>query len=157
MGQVVAPFGIKGWLRLKVFTESPDSLTGYPTWWLQQGNTWRGFSVTETQIGDKGLRAKLAEVDDRTAAEALRGCEVAIDKAEMPAAEEGEFYWSELIGLEVKNVQDERLGEIATLMESGGGDLLVVSGERERLIPTRVITEVDTKSGCVTVDWGLDY
>jgi 16S rRNA processing protein RimM len=157
MGQIVAPFGIKGWLRLRVYTEEIDSLTDYPTWWLEQDRAWRPYVVEDAAISDKGLRAKLADIADRGAAELLRGCQIGVPKVDLPETQDGEFYWRDLVGLEVSNLYGERLGVIESLIETGASDVLVVHGERERLIPSPMITGVDLEARRVIVDWGLDY
>jgi 16S rRNA processing protein RimM len=106
------------------------------------------------------LLACLEGVDDRTGAEALMGLDVAVLREEMPEAEDDEFYWDDLIGLEVVNVQGEALGQVAGLLETGANDVLQVrDGDQERLIPfvDAVIQQVDLEAGRLVVDWGLDY
>jgi 16S rRNA processing protein RimM len=159
MGRIVAPFGVKGWVKLKVFTERPDSLLNYPTWWLASANGWQKFEVAEAEFHAKGLVVRLAGVSDRTGAESLSGVEVGVPREAFPEPEADEFYWSDLIGLDVVNRQDEALGKIEGFLETGANDVLVVRSDRERLIPyvAPTIVAVDLQSRRVVVDWGVDY
>jgi 16S rRNA processing protein RimM len=157
MGQVIAPFGVQGWLRLRVFTEEVDSLAGYDEWWLEAGGAWRAYELEEVAIGGRGLRAKLAEIDDRDAALALSGASIAVPREKMPQGTDDEFYQSDLLGFAVKNLQDEQLGVIASFLDAGANEVLVVKGERERMIPSALIESVDMDERVVIVDWGADY
>ena len=108
------------------------------------------------------LVAQLEGVDDRDAAAALRGSDVAVLRAELPEAEEGEFYWADLVGLNVVNSEQHDFGRVSRIMQTGANDVLVVTAEAggsETLIPfiADVIRQVDLKSGRIVVDWGEDY
>ncbi len=155
MGQVIAPFGVQGWLRLRVYTETADALAEYADWWIERSGQWAPYTVESAAVGTKGLRAKLREIPDRTVAEAFRGARIAVSRADLPKLE-NEFYWSDLVGLEVRNARDERLGVVSSLME-GAQSVLVVAGERERLIPAPMITAVDLQGRLIRVDWELEY
>jgi 16S rRNA processing protein RimM len=159
MGQVLGPFGIQGWVRLKTFTESPDSLAGHPEWWLGTKAGWRSAILEGFKVRPAAVSAKLEGVDDRNAAELLRGLEVAVTREDLGEAEEGEFYWVDLVGLAVVNLQGEALGRVEELLRTGGADVLVVRGERERLIPfvAGYVKSVDRGAGRITVDWEAGY
>jgi 16S rRNA processing protein RimM len=159
MGRIVAPFGVKGWIKVKIFTETPDSLLDYPRWWLRTREGWQAHVVAEAESVASGLIVRLQGCADRTAAEQVKGKDVGIPRAEFPRAKAEEFYWTDLIGLAVINTHGESLGRIENLLETGANDVLVVRGERERLIPyiDHVIKSVNLAEGQVVVDWGLDY
>jgi 16S rRNA processing protein RimM len=159
MGRVSAPFGIKGWIKVQPFSEKTDSLFQFPVWWLGSGGQWDEFVVEEKAVHGKSLAVRFAGIDDRDQAAALKGREVAIPRARLPAPEEGEYYWTDLIGLDVANLKGQPLGRIERLFESGADPVLVVKGERERLLPfvDAVVKDVDLDAGRVLVDWELDY
>lgn len=159
MGRIAAPFGVRGWVKIQPFTEEIDGLLDFPVWHLGRGADWREVKVLEADVHSKSLVARLQGCDDRDAAAALKGLEVAVPRDELPETGEDEYYWADLIGLEVVNTQGENLGKVADLLETGANDVLVVEGERERLIPfiAQVILEVDLKAGRISVDWGADY
>jgi 16S rRNA processing protein RimM len=105
------------------------------------------------------VSAKLAGVDDRNAAELLQGCDVAVTREELGPAREGEIFWVDLVGLEVVNRQGEALGRVEELLRTGGADVLVIRGERERLIPfvASYVLGVDREAKRITVDWEAGY
>lgn len=160
MGRVVAPYAVKGWLKLQTFTEYSDSLLDYPVWRVGRDERWDTYRLLDGKVHGQYLLASLEGVADRTAAEALVGQEVAVLREEMPEADEDEWYWDDLIGLDVVNLADQPLGQVQGLLETGANDVLQVrDGERERLIPfvDAVVKTVDLEAGRLVVDWGLDY
>jgi len=160
MGRVVAPYAVKGWIKLQTYTEYLDSLLDYEVWRLGRNGNWRDYRLLDGKVHGQTLLASLEGVGDRTAAEALMGLDVAVLRQEMPEAEEDEYYWDDLVGLDVVNLAGETLGRVAGLLETGANDVLQVrDGDRERLIPfvEAVVKEVDLEAGRLLVDWGLDY
>lgn len=159
MGRVVAPYAVKGWLKLQTFTEYQDGLLDYEIWRVGRDGNWRDYRVLDGKVHGQYLLASLEGVTDRDAAEALMGMDVAVLREEMPEAEEDEYYWDELIGLDVENIQGEALGRVSGLLETGANDVLQVQGERMRLIPfvEAYIQSVDLEAGKIVVDWGSDW
>jgi 16S rRNA processing protein RimM len=159
MGRVIAPFGIKGWVRLRTWTETEASLAGYSTWWLQQGREWTPVELEEYEVHAKGVVAKLKGVNDRTAAEKLKGRDVGIPREAFGTAGKGELYWVDLVGFEVVNLAGEVLGEMIGRLDTVGNEVMMVKGEKEYLIPfvEAYVKEVSPASRTITVDWGRDY
>jgi 16S rRNA processing protein RimM len=160
MGKIVAAHGIKGWVKIQTYTEYLDSLLDYDTWYVGKEEAWRPLEVLEAEVHSKVLVARLEGVDDRTAAERYKGQLIAVPRSELPEQEEGEYYWSDLIGLKVLNLAGEELGTVDTLLETGANDVLVVKGgSGELLIPfiEDVIGKVDLKQKTIRVDWQADY
>jgi 16S rRNA processing protein RimM len=167
MGRVAAPYAVKGWVKVQPFTEYLDSLLDYDIWWLghdegrghAKAAGWRQYRLLDAKVHGQTLLAQLEGVDGRDAAEALKGLEVAVDRAEFPQAEEGEYYWDDLIGLEVVNTEGVALGRVEGLLETGAHDVLRVVGERERLIPfvDAYVREVDLEGRRLLVEWGADW
>jgi len=159
MGRVGAPFGIKGWIKVQPFTRSVDGLLEHRQWWLGRDGSWGSAKLETGAIHGRALVAKLEGCDDRRAAARLKGLDVAVPRSELPANAEGEYYWSDLIGLRVFNREGEGLGRVARLIETGATPVLVVQGKREQLIPFAqpAIVSVDVADGLLTVDWGADF
>lgn len=160
MGRIAAPYAVRGWVKIQTFTEALDSLLDYPVWHLGKAGKWRAYEVVEAKIHSQHLVAQLDGVNDRDASEALQGMEVAVAREELPAAEEDQYYWDDLIGLAVVNLAGEDLGKVAGILESGAHDIMkVMAGEQERLIPftAPIVQEVDTVAGRIVVDWGFDW
>ena len=159
MGRILGPFGIQGWIKLKTFTENPDGLARHPHWWLRTKAGWRSAALQEFKVRPAAVSAKLEGVDDRDGAELLRGLDVAVTREDLGEAAQGEFYWVDLVGLEVANLQGESLGRVEELLRTGGSDVLVVRGERERLIPfiADYVKSVDREARRITVEWEAGY
>jgi 16S rRNA processing protein RimM len=160
MGKIVAAQGILGWVKVQTYTEYLDSLLDYDTWYVGNEQAWRPLQVLEADVHGKVLVAKLEGIADRTAAEKYKGLLIAVPRDSLPEQEEGEYYWSDLVGLSVENLAGEAFGTVDTLLETGANDVLVVKGERgETLIPfiASVIQQVDLKKKMIRVDWQADY
>ena len=170
MAQVKEPYGLKGWIKLYMFGEARDGLKDFAEWWCNRGNEARPDwqRVVPEGVAEHGgtLVAKWPGVEDRDAAFALKGVQVAVPRAQFAANAENEFYWSDLIGLDVSNRQGEVLGQVAGLLDLGPHQVLRVrqagvagTAPDERLIPfvAQYIDAVDLKQRMIKVDWGLDF
>jgi 16S rRNA processing protein RimM len=160
MGRIIAPFGIKGWVKIQPLTSAAKNLLDYPNWWLGRGAEWRECEVAEAQAhSEKVVVARFVGCTDRDVAAGYRGSDIAVPREQLPQARPGEYYWADLIGLAVVNTAEQALGRIEGVMQTGANDVLVVQGERERLIPfiAGVIREVDPAAGVVRVDWSAEY
>lgn len=160
MGKVIAAYGIKGWIKVRPFTERPDSLLDYETWHLAGEKSWQPCKVVKASVRGNVLVAKLQDVADRTAAEKYKGLLVAVPREQLPPTEEDEYYWSDLIGLTVENLAGSKLGVVESLLETGANDVLVVKGKQgEVLIPfiSSVIQQVSLQDKIIRVDWQADY
>jgi 16S rRNA processing protein RimM len=159
MGRIVAPFGVRGWIKVRPQTESADGLLAYRTWWLAAQDEWRAHRLLEGRVQGTDLVARLEGIEDRDRAAQLRGSQIAVPRSELPPAPEGEYYWSDLIGLSVVNREGVQLGRVAEIFATGANDVLVVRGERERLIPfiDPVVVEVNIEASVLTLDWAADY
>lgn len=172
MGRIVAPYGIFGWLKVQVSTESIDSLFDYPEWWIGRDDNstqpgiknspWQKYTVENVKIHNDTLTVKLKGVSDRDAAFALKSKHVAVPREALPEAEEGEYYWSDLIGVNVTNQQDVALGVIADVFETGANDVIVVKDPqdgKERLLPfvDQTILDVNLAQKTMLVDWPIEW
>ena len=160
MGYIKGAFGIKGWIKVQSDTEYTDSLLDYPQWRLSKGKEHILAEVESGKMAGDELQVKLAHINDRNAAALLRGYTIEIKRSDFEPAQEGEYYWADLVGLTVHNRQNELIGTVNSLMETGAHDILVVDGEHSRkLIPfvDHYIDNVDLEQGSIIADWGLDY
>ena len=166
---VVGVYGIKGWVKVRINLEDPASLTSLSPKQLTdpRGKRVRSVDVAAVRSQGKGFIAKLAGVDDRNAAELLRGHSIEIPESSLPGLKDGEFYWRDLIGCRVELSDDENLslGCVDHLIETGANDVLVVRptedsiDDRERLIPwleDDVIVAVEIESQRICVRWHPD-
>jgi 16S rRNA processing protein RimM len=159
MGRIVAPYGIRGWIKVKPYTAELQGLTGYRAWWVGNESGWQEHAGEQARVHAGAVVAKLAACEDREAAAAMRGLDIAIPRTALPEAGPGEYYWIDLLGLRVENEQAQRLGVVSEIVRTGANDVLVVEGDRERLIPliADVVKRVELEDGLIVVDWGIDY
>jgi 16S rRNA processing protein RimM len=126
-------------------TEPPERILEYHPWLIERGGTWQPFEVLSGRPHGKGLVVQLAGCDDRDQAATFAGAEIAVPRSALAELEADEYYWADLVGLEV-----------VTTIETGANDVLVVRGDRERLIPFtpgHAVVEVDMERRRLTVAW----
>jgi 16S rRNA processing protein RimM len=159
MGRVVGPFGIRGWVRIKPFTEDPAGLDEYAQWIVRAPEGWIGMPLEEFELHAKGPVAKLQGCEDREDAERMRGRDIAVTREALGEAEEGTLYRVDLVGLQVKDQAGAVLGRVEGFFDTGDTGVMVVKGERERMIPfvPEYVKAVDRVSRSITVDWKTDY
>lgn len=162
LGRLADPYGVRGWIRLYPFGDDPLAWRDMPVWWLaREGEAWRECGLKGLKQHGDGLVVALEGVDDRAAAEALKGVMVGAPRANLPATGDDEFYWGDLVGLAVLNSAGEKLGAVAGLIETGANDVLRVVAEdgTERLLPfvAAVVLAVDKAGGVIRVEWGSDW
>lgn len=165
LGHVSGLFGVNGWVKVYSYTRPAFNLLEYDDWLIGRQDAWRPFRVLDARAQGKTLIARLAGDDgaalaDRDAAAALIDQQIAITRAQLPAPEPGEYYWFDLVGLDVVNRDDVPLGRVKAMMETGANDVLVIQGECERLVPFvigEIIDAVDLDAGRIVVDWDPDF
>jgi len=160
LGKIVGAFGVKGWVKVESFTSERLAIFDYKPWLIWLGNKWCTQTVLNGRDQGKGLIAHLQGIDDRDEAQALAGCPVGVYRDQLPTLTAGEYYWLDLIGLEVITVDAVSLGKISYLLETGANDVMVVQGERERWLPwllDSVVKKVDLDKRVVHVDWDPEF
>lgn len=160
LGKIAGVFGIKGWVKVFSHTAAMRNILDYNPWLLQIAGEWQPYKVVTGQFQGKTLVAQLGGVDDRTTAEKLVGCPIAVAREQLHPLPAGEYYWADLIGMEVMTTTGVYLGKVDYLFETGANDVLVVQGERERLIPwimQDVIRTVSLPERRIVVDWDPDF
>lgn len=160
VGKISGFFGVKGWVKVFSFTDPRDNILTYSPWILKKGTEEKTIAVKDGQLQGKTIVAQLDGINDRDQAASLMGWEVLIRHEQLPAPAEGEYYWSELVGLDVETVDGVYLGKIDSLLETGANDVIVVKGDRERAIPflvDQVIVNIDLDAGKMIVDWDPEF
>ncbi len=159
MGRVVGAYGVAGWVRVRSYAERAADILNYDAWLLEDESGVRRLRLAQGREHGKGVVAQLEGVGNRDAALALAGAVIAVELNELPPLGPGDYYWAELEGLRVVTVDGDDLGVVKRLMETGANDVLVVQGERERLIPyvAAVVRNVDLDGRTIEVDWDKDF
>ena len=155
LGVVGAPFGVRGWIKLRSFTDPPERLLQHRNLRLGVGGAWVAYRVEESGRSGGQLTAKLSGVDDRDQAQALRGAKVSVPRSELPQRDDKDFYRADLIGCDVVNLAGAALGRVQHFVESPAQVVMVVRGEREHWVPAvpRHLRRVDLAARRVVVDW----
>lgn len=171
VGRIADAWGIKGWFKVLPYSADPEALFSSKRWFLlpteKGAKTFTGtaqVSVKEVKEHSGTVVACAHDVDDRNAAEALRGARIFISRASFPTAAQDEYYWVDLIGLTVVNRQDEDLGIVRELLSTGAQTVLVLEylqdgKPQERMIPfvSAYVDAVDLAAKRIRVDWLADY
>ena len=161
VGRLHGAFGVRGEVKLESFTDPEQAIARYQPWTLRDARgVERSVKGVRVRAGGKGLIASVPDVVDRDGAEALRGTEVWVSRAALPPPAPGEYYWVDLEGLRVVNLQGIDFGKVSHLFDTGANVVLVALGERERMIPfvqPEYIHEVDFATGVITVDWDAEF
>ena len=167
LGRLVASYGLKGWLKLHPFGDDFEALGNMPQWWLgadADGEEWTPYALHAVRSQGKGLIVKFDGIDGRSAAEAMEGLYIAAPREALPNTAADEYYWADLIGLDVVNASGESLGKVSGLLSSGAHEVLCVQDSeggktKERLLPfvAQVVKKVDRASKTIHVEWGVDW
>lgn len=160
VGKVSGIFGVRGWIKVYSYTETRENILTYSPWTLKKGKESKEVQVIDGRRHGKTVVARLEGINDRDDAAQLNGWEIFIHADQLPKAGQGEYYWADLVGLQVKTVEGIDLGVVQQMLETGANDVVVVSGERERLIPFlqgQTIINIDLVAGEMVVDWDADF
>ena len=155
MGRVTGSYGILGWVRVMPYGDDRAGLTDHATWWVG-GSEYR---VEDAKVHGASVVAKLAGVDVREAALKLKGAEISVPREAFAAPAEGQYYFADLVGLDVVNASGVRLGQVAALSSNGAHDVMELNGDRQRLLPwiPQVVKKVDLAARRIDVDWEADW
>ena len=160
LGRVSGLFGVQGWVKVYSHTEPRENIATYRNWHLQCNGEWQSVRVEQGRRHGKGVVVKLAGIEDRDQAAALIGCDIAIERDQLPPLPRGEYYWTDLEGLRVVTLEGTELGRVSHLFATGANDVMVVQGERERMLPfvqPDVVRRVDLEQGLIEVDWDPEF
>ena len=180
VGRILDAWGVKGWLKILPHSSDPEALFSAKSWFLQAPdakfrpgfNAFTGtvsITVEEAKTHSDSVVAKIDGLDDRNDAEGLRGCRIFLPRSAFPKASKDEYYWVDLIGLNVVNRESIALGCVRDLMATGPNSVLCVeyqttqedgsNKDEERMIPfvSAYVDSVDIAGKLITVDWQPDY
>ena len=158
MGQIAGAHGILGWVKIRSDTNPQEAIFDYQPWLM--GAELKPVTWQDGRRQGRHLVAKLDGVADRDAAEGMRGQTIAVFRKQLPKLPQSQYYWADLIGLRVRNREGVEFGTVKEVIATGANDVLVVTGDRERLIPFvtgQYVLEIDLKSRVAQVDWDADF
>ena len=161
MGRVLGAFGVRGELKVDSFTDPVGAILRYRPWILRDAHgAERTLDGVRGRESPRGVVASLPGIDDRDAAEAMRGTEILVPRDALPPPGPDEYYWIDLEGLRVVTLEGVELGTVSHLLATGANDVLVVKGDRERMLPfvqPQFVAGVDFEAGVITVDWDPEF
>lgn len=166
IGQITSVFGVKGWLKVFSYTEPKEGILEYRNWTLVHNGQRIPVKVEEGRRQGQGIVIRLKDVDDRDLARTYCGADITVPMSDLPDLPEGEYYWHQLEGLTVYTIDNECLGEVDHLIETGSNDVLIVRAtkasidQRERLIPylpEKVVKGISLAESAMTVDWDPEF
>jgi 16S rRNA processing protein RimM len=162
LGTVSGVHGVRGWIKVRSFTQPRDNIATYREWQIPDPSSGdlTTFKVEAARTGGRQLCVKLAGIDDRDRAAGIVGRAICVARSELPACDPGEYYWTDLEGLRVRNLSGEMLGEVSHLIDTGAHAVLVLAGDARRMIPfvaPDIVESVDLEAGVITVDWEESY
>jgi 16S rRNA processing protein RimM len=157
IGHILGPYGLKGWVKIYSETRPKENIFQYSTWLIETKEGWKKTKVLAGKPHGKSLVASVEICQDRNVAEALLGCKIAITSSQLATLDDDEYYWLDLIGCTVINLEEDMFGEVTEMYETGGHDVMAVTkGEEKYLIPfvpNIYVKEVDLIKKQILVDW----
>ncbi|GAD62216.1 ribosome maturation factor RimM [Aquipseudomonas alcaligenes] len=165
LGKITSVHGVRGEVKIYSFTDPIDNLLDYTAWTLKRDGEVKQVELVSGRLQGKVLVAKLKGLDDREVARTFAGFDICVPRALLPDLDDGEYYWHQLEGLKVIDLQGQLLGRIDHLLETGSNDVMVVKpcpgslDDRERLLPytEQCVQQVDLAAGEMRVDWDADF
>lgn len=165
VGRIGGPYGIKGWVKIRSYTQPAENLFSYEDYKVRRDGQWQSIVFEAGKAHGKGLVAQIVGIEDRTEAESLKGLEISVPIAELQELAADEYYWHQLEGLQVF-AGEQLFGRVDHLLETGANDVLVVRpcegsiDQRERLIPwlrDEVVKRVDVPGSRIDVVWDAEF
>ena len=177
IGAITGVYGVKGWVKIRSWTRPAGNIVDHQPWLLTlktvgyAGNAssrdadyreldLQTVELQQTRSHADRIMVKLAGSDNREQADLLVGKQILVARRQLPPSADNEYYWSDLIGLTVHNLNGIKFGEVTGLLETGANDVLVVQGDRERLVPFvqgQVVHKIDQEQNTILVDWDEDF
>lgn len=160
VGKIAGVYGVKGWVKIRSFTGPEENIFTYVPWRLENMTPALELRVLDGRFHGSGLVALLEGITDRDQAAKLVGQHISVPRACLPELGEGEYYQTDLLGMRVVNLEGVEFGRVDQIMETGANDVLVVVGERERLVPFllgQAVREVNLAEQRILVDWDADF
>lgn len=165
VGKIGAPHGVLGWVKVNSYTNELAGIFEYAPWFI--GETNQTFQVEKWRVHKNGLVAKLNGIDDRDDAERIKNFEISINIELLPELDGDDFYWRDLVGMEVSTLKGYHLGSVKEMFATGSNDVMLVEAnpndafaKKQRMIPylyDQVVIEVDRDAKLIKVDWEPDF
>ena len=159
VGKINGFFGLQGWVKVFSYTNPRTNILNYSPWSIKVDGNFQSIDITSGREQSKTIVAHIKGIDNREDSQRFIGQDIYINKEQLPELTQGEYYWHELIGFDVINKDEERLGTVDYFVETGANDVLVVKGKKEYWIPyiEPFLVSIDSKNNKILVDWDKDF
>ncbi|MBI5448485.1 MAG: ribosome maturation factor RimM [Gammaproteobacteria bacterium] len=161
VGRVGAVHGIRGAVIVHSYTSPPEQIFNYPSWQTQLGQRWQPLKICSQQAHGTAFIVRFDGYTDRDQAKLLTHAEIWVERSCLPSLPPDEFYWHDLIGLNVITLEGVQLGTVTSLLETGSNDVLIVEQDKKQhLIPylrDTFIKEIDLNKKHILVDWDPEF
>lgn len=160
LGRITGVVGLRGGVKIQSYTRPREQIFSYHPWYLLQDSRWMESQARRARAGGRGLIATISGIGDRDAACSVLGTDIAVRREQLPELGAGEYYHTDLIGLDLVNMNGERLGRLREIEETGANDVMVVDGVQTFLIPLlmgRIVKHIDLENRIIQVDWNPEY
>ncbi|MFP6776539.1 MAG: ribosome maturation factor RimM, partial [PS1 clade bacterium] len=135
VGKINGLFGVQGWVKIFSYTHPRKNILSYQPWHIQIDGQWETLGIIKGREQGKTIIAQLKDINDREQAHSMFGLDIYIEKSQLPTLSEGEYYWEDLIGLEVITKAGVKLGKVSSLVDTGSNNVLIVNGKKEHWVP----------------------
>ncbi len=158
MGRFGAPHGIKGAIKLHSWSTPTENIFNYSPWYLKANGEWRTVAPKLLSQGNHLITA-IEDISDREAAATLTNLDIYVDRTQLPQLSPGQYYWSDLAGMDVMTECKNMLGKVAYVFNTGSNDILAVQGERERMLPflPETVVDIDMHNNTILVNWDPSF
>ncbi len=160
LGRVSGVHGVRGWIKVYSYTDPREAIVDYREWLLTRAGEQREVRLLDGHAHGHTVIARLEGIDDRDAARALTDWQIEVPRDALPPPEPGEYYWADLEHMQVRTRDGRLLGEVDYMLATPAHDVMVIRGDRERLVPFvqgLYVLEVDTAERVITVDWDPEF
>ena len=159
VGKINGFFGLQGWVKVFSYTNPRTNILNYSPWSIKVDGSFQSIDISNGREQSKTIVAHIKGIDNREDSQKFIGQDIYINKEQLPELTQGEYYWHELIGFDVINKDEERLGTVDYFVETGANDVLVVKGKKEYWIPyiEPFLVSIDSKNNKILVDWDKDF
>jgi len=156
LGKVIGHFGVRGWVKIFSYTKPKQAILEYKEISLKDEQQWKSIEIEEGKVHGKNILIKIKDIENHEGAEQFLGKYLGVSRENFPQLPDGHYYWADLVGMEVKDLTGNKIGNISYMLETGANDVMVIENENEILIPfliDRVVKSVDLKLNKIVVDW----
>jgi len=159
IGKINGLFGVQGWVKVFSYAHPRKNILTYKPWHVKIDNEWTTIDLLNGREQAKTIVANIKGVNDREQAREYIGLDVYIETSQLPTLPKGQYYWNELIGLKVINLNNVLLGKVSSMVATGSNDVMVIKGEKEHWVPyiEPFLIKINLDSKEIRVDWDENF